>query len=88
MADGNPDLVPILTRWQDAGGIWRVVARSGDEVTVALCRCDGGEEVDRLSTGDVGTLRFLANRSDSEDRTGPIGAPGLVGSDQHFDHDT
>jgi hypothetical protein len=67
MADTNPDLVPVLTRWQDAGGIWRVLHRSGTRVTVALCRCDGGEEVERLSTGNVTTLRFLADRSDSED---------------------
>jgi hypothetical protein len=74
MADVNPDLVPVLTRWQDAGGIWRVVARSNAQVTIALCRCDGGEEVERLSTGDVGTLRWVESE--------------CVGSDQHFDHDT
>jgi hypothetical protein len=66
MAEANPDLVPALNRWQHAGGIWRVVFRSADQVTVALCRCDGGEEVERLSTGHTGTLRFLTGRSDSE----------------------
>ena len=38
------DLIEVLTRWHEAGAVWRVVARSPTQVTVALCRCDGGED--------------------------------------------
>ncbi len=37
-----------LDRWIASGGQWDVVAESGDRVTVALCTCDGGEEMDRV----------------------------------------
>ena len=64
------DLVAVLTRWQEAGAVWQVVAHSGSRATVALLRCDGGEEVERLSTAHPGTLRFLAGRSSSQDSSG------------------
>ncbi|HEY5786515.1 MAG TPA: hypothetical protein VIT65_17235 [Microlunatus sp.] len=60
-----------LRRWEDAGGTWRVTARRADTVTVALCRCDGGEEVDRLCTSDPAAIGHLGDRETSEDpRTG------------------
>jgi hypothetical protein len=37
-----------------------VVWRSADRVTVALLRCDGGEEVERLTTSHPATLRYVA----------------------------
>jgi len=61
------DLIEVLTRWQEAGAVWRVVARSRSQVTIALCRCDGGEEVERLMTAHPGTVDFLAGRDSSED---------------------
>jgi hypothetical protein len=61
------DLIEVLQRWQEAGAVWRVVARSRTRVTVALCRCDGGEEVERLTTSHPATLRFLTGRTGSED---------------------
>jgi hypothetical protein len=61
------DLVAVLRRWHDSGATWQVVARSPASVTVALCRCDGGEEVERLSSGDPELLAFLAGRDTSED---------------------
>ncbi len=45
---------------------WRVVDRRRDTVTVALYRCDGGEEVDRISSADPHLLRFLGGRTSSE----------------------
>ena len=56
-----------LRRWQDAGAAWRVVHRGPDAVTVSLLRCDGGEEVGRLTAGDPAWVRFLATRESSED---------------------
>ena len=65
-ADGD-DLVASLRRWRDAGGVWRVVARTPDEVTVALLRCDGGEEVERITSGATSWLAYVADRETSED---------------------
>ena len=56
-----------LLRWHEAGGTWRVAARSNASVTVSLCRCDGGEEVDWFSSSDNDLLEYLADRRSSED---------------------
>lgn len=64
MAD---DAVATLQRWQDCGGVWRVLDRRPDHVTVGLYRCDGGEEMDRLRSSDPTLLQFLENR-DASDR--------------------
>jgi hypothetical protein len=59
------DRVEELQRWQDSGAVWTVVSRTPDRVTVALLRCDGGEEVDRFVSSDPELLRFLGDRRDS-----------------------
>jgi hypothetical protein len=41
-----------LRRWETAGGTWRLEGRRGATLSIALCRCDGGEEVDRLTSAD------------------------------------
>jgi hypothetical protein len=46
------DFVALLRRWEDAGGLWRVLGRAGGSVTVGLYRCDGGEETDRFVAPD------------------------------------
>jgi hypothetical protein len=65
--DDPDDPVAALHRWADAGAVWRVIDRRRDTVTVALYRCDGGEEVDRISSADPHLLSFLADRTGSED---------------------
>ncbi|OMH25130.1 hypothetical protein BKD30_06595 [Tersicoccus phoenicis] len=55
----TPDLDRLL-RWTDAGGTWEVVHRAENHVTVALCRCDGGEEADRFRSAEPALLAFLA----------------------------
>ena len=62
-----PDVLASLQRWSDSGAVWRVVARSPDSISVALLSCDGGEEVDRLTSGDPAVLKLLAGRDSSED---------------------
>lgn len=57
--------IKALHRWTEFGGVWRVVDRRPDEVTVSLCRCDEGEEVQRFSSGDPELLAFLADRESS-----------------------
>ena len=64
---GDDDPVAVLSRWEAAGALWRVVARRGDAVTVALCQCDGGEEVGRITSTDPRLARFLAGRPSSAD---------------------
>jgi hypothetical protein len=41
-----------LLRWERAGGTWEVVGQRGEQVTISLCRCDGGEEAERFTTAD------------------------------------
>jgi len=56
------DYVAELIRWQDAGAIWELVARTSQGVTIALLRCDGGEEVDRFTSDDERLLEFVRDR--------------------------
>jgi hypothetical protein len=56
-----------LQRWQDSGAVWEVISHRGDAVTVALLRCDGGEEVDRFTSDDSQLLAFIGDRRSSED---------------------
>lgn len=53
------DYVGELTRWVDSGATWQVVARTRRGVTIALMRCDGGEEADRFTSDDPGLLAFV-----------------------------
>lgn len=64
---GGAALVAGLRRWEQSGAVWRVVGRSPSSVTVALLRCDGGEELDRLSSGAPEWLDFLRGRTGSDD---------------------
>jgi hypothetical protein len=57
--DDGRDLVADLQRWADLGAVWRVVHRTPGRVTIALLRCDGGEEVERVTTSDPRTLAFV-----------------------------
>lgn len=61
------ELVSTLNRWQDSGAVWRVVERRSSWVTVALLRCDAGEEVERLTSSEPLWLAFLDGRRSSED---------------------
>ena len=63
----NVDRVAELQRWQDSGAVWEVLVRKSDSVTVALLRCDGGEEMDRFTSDDPHLLAFIGNRLSSED---------------------
>jgi hypothetical protein len=65
-ADGqDSDDVARLRRWEDAGGTWQLLPTSGPSVTVALRRCDGGEEVDRFSSTDQRLIDYLGGRTSS-----------------------
>ncbi|KWX56587.1 hypothetical protein [Mycobacterium sp. NAZ190054] len=65
--DEDHDRVAELQRWVDAGAVWRVIGRTASEATVALLRCDGGEEAGRFTSSDPRLLAFLGDRASSED---------------------
>ena len=44
-----------------------MISRKGRTVTVALLRCDGGEEVDRFTSADPRLLDFIGERRSSEE---------------------
>ncbi len=67
MAQGDHEVMPddpveVLQRWEASGAHWTVIARRSVAVTVGLYRCDGGEEVDRLTSDDPRLREFLAGR--------------------------
>ncbi|WP_141014197.1 hypothetical protein [Nocardioides sambongensis] len=60
----RPDaLLEAVARWEVAGGTWRLSPTGPGAADVVLCRCDGGEEVERLACTDPGTLTRLRRRS-------------------------
>ncbi|HKV18611.1 MAG TPA: hypothetical protein VJR50_06230 [Mycobacterium sp.] len=61
------DRAAELQRWEDSGAVWSVVSRRDGRVTVALLRCDGGEEVDRFSSDDPRLLAYIGERTNSTD---------------------
>jgi hypothetical protein len=65
-SDGPGGPVETLRRWEEFGGVWRVAHRDGSLVTLSLCRCDGGEEVERLSVEDPALLDWLDARGAGE----------------------
>lgn len=58
----GPDVVSMLRRWERSGAVWRVLRRSATASTIALYRCDDGEEVERISTSDPAVLAYVAGR--------------------------
>jgi len=64
-ADGSPTSVQILHRWQESGAIWKVVSRTASRLEISLITCDGGEEMQRLSSADPELIAFVGTRSGS-----------------------
>ena len=63
----HTDRIVELQRWEDAGAGWSVVSRKPDRVTIALLRCDGGEEVDRFTSDDPSLLDYIGERLGSSE---------------------
>ncbi|CAN5403497.1 hypothetical protein BH09ACT8_BH09ACT8_46550 [soil metagenome] len=55
-----------LRRWTEAGAVWRVTARHANSVTVSLCTCDGGEEVDWFTSSEPALLRYIDAQGSAE----------------------
>lgn len=60
-------MVENLRRWTDAGALWRVVRRSGDEIEISMCTCTGGEEVDRIVSSEPAVRDYVGDRWASDD---------------------
>ncbi|MEO6703630.1 MAG: hypothetical protein ABI140_10010 [Jatrophihabitantaceae bacterium] len=56
----------VVRRWQALGASWQVIARAPGSLTLSLCRCDGGEEVERLSSSEPELLALIGERNSSE----------------------
>ena len=63
----DSDRVAELQRWEDSGAVWSVLSRRNGRVTVALLRCDGGEEVDRFTSADARLIDYIGERYSSTD---------------------
>ncbi len=63
----EPGPIQVLERWQEFGATWRVVSRGEGWVTLSLCRCDGGEELQRVTSTIPELLVWLGNRTSSEE---------------------
>lgn len=61
------DPVADLIRWQDSGGVWRVLGRRGDYLTIGLFECTGGAQVGRIVSADPGLRMFIGDRGGSAD---------------------
>lgn len=57
--EADRDRLAELVRWENAGASWQVVGHTRHGVTIALMRCDGGEEVDRFTSDDPRLLDFI-----------------------------
>lgn len=48
-----------LLRWEQAGATWEAVWPRAGEVTIVLCTCDSGEEVDRYTSTAADLLDYV-----------------------------
>lgn len=48
-----------LERWAAHGGTCRVVELGAGRREIVLCRCDGGEEVERFTTADPAVVAWV-----------------------------
>ena len=59
--------IDVLRRWEDSGGVWRVLSRMPAGLVVSLRTCTAGEEVDRLVSADPDLLAHVGGRQASDE---------------------
>lgn len=57
----SPDLARLL-RWEDSGGGWRVAAVGNGSLTLSLVTCDGGEEMEVLTSTEPAVRDHVGGR--------------------------
>lgn len=60
--DGTPPDLARLLRWEDSGGGWRVVAVGQGSLTLSLVTCDGGEEMEVITSTEPAVLGHVDGR--------------------------
>jgi MFS family permease len=65
--DAMSDVLAQLRRWEDAGGQWHATLRADGSAVVALERCDLGETVETITSGDPEVVAALMRRGSSAD---------------------
>jgi hypothetical protein len=82
--ESERDFVAVLRRWEDAGGVWRVLGQDREAITVGLYRCDDGEEADRFDATDPRLAEFLAGRTSSQDQPRKTDVPAADANDHEL----
>lgn len=59
--------VAEVRRWEASGGHWRVLADTGESLTLGLLTCDGGEEMGRVTSAEAALREYVAGRAGSDD---------------------
>jgi hypothetical protein len=50
----DDDALPVLRRWEESGGTWRVVVRTPTRLVLDLLTCDAGEVMSRIEADPAG----------------------------------
>jgi hypothetical protein len=50
----DDDALPVLRRWEESGGTWRVVVRTPTRLVLDLLTCDAGEVMSRIEADSAG----------------------------------
>jgi hypothetical protein len=67
-ADGDPgSALEQVRRWEDSGGVWRVLSSPGPALEIALLTCDAGEEMARVRSPDPQLRAYVDGRAGSDD---------------------
>ena len=55
----SADLARLL-RWENAGATWQLLTVHEGVATVSMCRCDGGEEMERLRSAAPDLVAYVS----------------------------
>jgi len=59
MDDVTSDALARLLRWELSGATWQLQSLRDGTAVVALCRCDGGEQVDTLTSAEADLVAYV-----------------------------
>jgi len=59
---GNSADLERLLRWETAGATWELVSVHEGTAIVSMCRCDGGEELERMRSDEADLIAYVTAR--------------------------